>query len=476
MRHSTGNLTAKELPSALIEPELHGNEMASLTEFDDPKLVSESVAYIHHTSGTSTGLPKPTPQTHKAAIGVLPCIPQSLQSTFTTTPLYHGGVADCFRAWTSADMIWLFPGGDAPITQRNIVASLDAIERYSELEKLNLPKQGLKYFSSVPYILQMMAEDPHCLSWLKKMGIVGVGGAALPQSIGDRLVSEGVNLVSRFGSAECGFLLSSHRDYSVDREWQYLRHQDSQVSLSFEKQSDSSGLSELIVPSNWPHMAKRNRDDGSFATSDLFEPHLTIPGAWKYHSRSDSQITLVTGKKFDPAPVEDAMVAAIPEVSDVLIFGNGKDVPGAVMILSDEVQELDDRELKHRIWKVVDEVNREGQNHTRISKDMILLSRERRLEKTSKGTVLRNVANQRFAAEIEAVYSSGSSNGEGTQLIANGSVRVMVIDVVYQVLGKHIDFSDDFYVQGVDSANCTRIRTLLQRVGTSNMYPYTQDN
>ena len=71
----------------------------------------KSVAYIHHTSGTSSGLPKPIPQTHRAAVGVLPHIPSSsMKATFTTTPLYHGGIADLFRAWTSDALIWLFSG------------------------------------------------------------------------------------------------------------------------------------------------------------------------------------------------------------------------------------------------------------------------------------------------------------------------------------------------------------------------------
>ena len=46
-----------------------------------------------------------------------------------------------------------------------------------------------------------------------------MGGAALPIDIGDWLVKKGVRLLTRFGSAKCGFMLSSHRDYQTDREW-----------------------------------------------------------------------------------------------------------------------------------------------------------------------------------------------------------------------------------------------------------------
>ena len=63
----------------------------------------------------------------------------------------------------------------------------------------------------------MMAAEEEGLKVLKETDIVGVGGAALPQNVGDDLVEQGVNIVSRFGSAECGFLMSSHQNYARDK-------------------------------------------------------------------------------------------------------------------------------------------------------------------------------------------------------------------------------------------------------------------
>lgn len=216
---------------------------------DLPDPDETAVAYLHHTSGTSSGLPKPIPQSHRAAIGVLPCLPKiPVVASFTTTPLYHGGIADLFRCWTSDSLIWLFPGKDVPVTARNICHCLDLAESYSGLA--GLPE--VKYFSSVPYILQMMEADKRGLELLKKMAIVGVGGAALPAEVGDRLVESGVNLISRFGSAECGFLLSSFRAFDSDKDWQYLRNYNPPQLLEFEQRDD--GLAELVIKPGWPHM------------------------------------------------------------------------------------------------------------------------------------------------------------------------------------------------------------------------------
>lgn len=213
-----------------------------------PKLEDAAIGYLHHTSGTSTGMPKPIPQSHRAGLGVLPRFDNGSDSaTFTTTPLYHGGVADTFRAWTSGAMIWLFPGKDNQIIARNIVTCLDVADQ--ECKAGRTP--AVKYFASVPYVLQLLAADPKGLKYLQDMDIAGVGGAALPAEAGDELVKKGVNLISRFGSAECGFLMSSHRDYENDKEWSYLRSGSGMEKIKFEEQDD--GLVELVVMEGWPH-------------------------------------------------------------------------------------------------------------------------------------------------------------------------------------------------------------------------------
>jgi hypothetical protein len=85
-----------------------------------------SVAYIHHSSGTSTSVPKPMPQTHHSGLVVLPRLQGQKIATFTVTPLYYGGIADCLRAWTSEACIWLIPGS-VPITSWNILKSFEVV-------------------------------------------------------------------------------------------------------------------------------------------------------------------------------------------------------------------------------------------------------------------------------------------------------------------------------------------------------------
>ena len=387
------------------------------------------------------------------------------KATFTTTPLYHGGVADCFRAWTSGALIWLFPGATVPITATNTIKSLRSAS--AAATRYHLPQ--VKYFSSVPYILQMMAADDGGLELLQGMDLVGFGGAALPQLAGDELVKNGVNLLSRFGSAECGFLMSSHRDYATDKAWQYLSNSNPSL-LHFE--SHSTDLDELVVQSNWPHMAKRNKPDRSFATADLFEKHPTLIERWRLHSRADSQIALITGKKFDPAPLEDAIVASSPLIADMLITGTGKQHPSALLFRSPKAADLDGEGILNQVWPTIEKMNAENPAHTRLMRQMlkILPQETLMLEKSSKGTTLRKVAEEKYRQEIVMLYERTDSSYTDDRFtkesfVPDEEIQEAIVQIIQQVLNttKHIPEDTDLFSFGIDSTACMEIRAELKR-------------
>ncbi|GAB7349481.1 hypothetical protein MBLNU459_g0193t1 [Dothideomycetes sp. NU459] len=427
---------------------------------DVPDVHETDVAYLHHTSGTSSGVPKPIPQTHRAGVGVLPMFPDGAsKATFTTTPLYHGGVADLFRAWTSGALIWLFPGKGAPITAANVVKCLNAAAKGTHEDGL----PPVKYFSSVPYVLQMVEADKQGLEHLLNMDIVGVGGAALPAEVGDRMVEKGIHLISRFGSAECGFLMSSHRDYGSDKEWQYLRCNESADLVKFEEQDGR--LAELIVQPGWPHMAKTNRGDGSFASADLFAPHESIPNAWRYDSRADSQLTLITGKKFDPAPMEGS-IATSDLLDDVLIFGNGQPFAGALLFRSQAAKRIPDADLVDKLWPTVEKMNADSQDHARLLRSMLVPMPvlDLPLEKSSKGTIIRGAVENRFAGAINGAYTNMTSVSVGD--VPDDQVADVIRDMIESIVAKKekLKKDTDLFSYGVDSVAGMQMRYKLRQL------------
>lgn len=101
----------------------------------------------------------------------------------------------------------------------------------------------------------MLAKESSGRTMLQEMDLVSTGGAPLAQEAGDDLVSQhNIKLVSRLGSSECGFLMSSWRNFVIEKDWSSLRLPDEadHTWLEFVLQKDDPGLFELVVKPRWP--------------------------------------------------------------------------------------------------------------------------------------------------------------------------------------------------------------------------------
>ena len=224
-------------------------------------------------------------------------------------------------------------------------------------------------------------------------------------------------------------------------------------------------LSSYLTGHDWPHMAKRNREDGSYATSDLFEPHPRIMNAWKYHSRADSQLTLITGKKFDPTPIENTLTASTTLVADALIFGNGKPYPGALLFRSQEAAEIPDDDFVQELAPIVERLNVESQPYCVISRSMIIPIAyfANPLEKSSKGTVLRSKAEERYVSYIDSSYDE--VDAAAGRRCSDVDLPNAITEVILSVLTNKPGLTDstDLFSFGVDPVAGTQIRYKLHQ-------------
>ena len=289
------------------------------------------VSHIFHSSGTS-GNPKPIPHTHQGSTTSLPrralpsyisrtttTQPSSEAAAFTTTPLFHGGLSDLLRAWMARSMIYFYPTSDVPATTQNIVDAIGACQCVTEpldgcpsSKTHTAERRGrlrLDSFLSVPYILTVMCEeaDGSGLDLLKSMSLVSTGGAPLDKETGDRLVRNGVRLVSRLGSSECGcelkhhyralvdriaVLLSSNRNFDTEDDWDWLRNDSTYAdALVFEPAAGSTdGVCELVVSPKWRSKVCQSSDQGSRRKDQ------NQPGGWQLrNSGSVSSTSLQNG-------------------------------------------------------------------------------------------------------------------------------------------------------------------------------------
>lgn len=197
-----------------------------------------------------------------------------------------------------------------------------------------------------------------------------------------------------------------------------------------------------------------------------------IQNAWLYHSRADSQLTLLTGKKFDPAPLE-SQLATSPHLDDVLIFGTNRPYPGALLLRSEQSKDLSDEQILDDIWPVVEEMNKASQAHVRISRNMLIPAPhlEEPLAKSSKGTLMRKAAEARLSAMIDAAYENTSDAKIGH--IDDEDVPKFLLELIQSMLltSDTLDLDSDLFSSGVDSIVCMRLRNSLRQL-TPN---YNQD-
>ena len=426
------------------------------------------VVLYGHSSGTSTGLPKPIPVTHQDEIGALPRYNQMLghqrpDSTFSTTPIYTGGLADLWRSWSAGTALWTYAENEVPITAENILHYKAATETWIAEHQEHASPIG--YVSCVPFVTQLMAEQSDLLEWLRNVHMVGVGGAAMPTVLGDVLVDKSVNLVSRFGSRECGFLLSSDREHSNDREWQYLRHDNRVNSIVFK---DWNGTDyELFVEQTWPSLSPAIRGKLPFNSHDIFIPHRTIKNAWKYNGRSDVQITLTTGKKFDPAGIETAL--GVSEwIKDAVVVGNDRSIPAAIVFTSTKAESLSESERHEKVFQTISEVNEGCPAHARLRRNMVAIlpsDKASLIQKSSKGTVMRGKFAEDFVDTIRQLYSEDQEHLSGPMLDTLNEEELIqeISAIVTNESGKVFgETSPGFYEAGIDSIVSLQIRNQIR--------------
>ncbi|EPQ56692.1 thioester reductase [Gloeophyllum trabeum ATCC 11539] len=382
----------------------------------------DTIAFVFHTSG-STGMPKPIYQTHRVWTQGLPCLPGL--AAFTTTPLYHGGMPDFLRSMMSRTPLYLY-SSLYPINATNVVEALSSC-------------RDVRAFLSVPYILKMLSESDAGMCMLQRMRLVSTGGAPLPDETGDYMVTRGIKLVSRLGSSECGFLMSSARDYTTDKEWSWLRDYSHSLDLLRFVPSGDTGTYELIVDKEFPTLNVSNLPDGSFATADLYAKHPVKPHTWKYAGRADDIIVLTNGKKTSASIIENSLRAS-PAISEALVFGASRPLLGVLILPADGDA------ARESILDIVHTLNQRGPSYSHIVDEMVvILPSGSTIPKASKGTLLRPLAYAQYADVIELAYRTFNSGG-GSYTIGEW------------------DNDEDLFALGITSVKAMALRSKLQKL------------
>ncbi len=157
-----------------------------------------------------------------------------------------------------------------------------------------------------------------------------------------------------------------------------------------------------IFPGYWnrPQETANVLRDGWFHTGDQGE--VNAAGNWKIIGRIKNLIILNSGHNIPPEPIEDELLARLPDAQHVVVIGNGRSYLSLLVtgqLTADQVQ------------SAVDEVN-SALPHYKQVRAFHIVSKPFTIETgllTANGKLKRDLIAQRYSAEIEEMYAAKRS-------------------------------------------------------------------
>lgn len=229
--------------------------------------------------------------------------------------------------------------------------------------------------------------------------------------------------------------------------------------------SESEALFECVYLAGHPALTTSNSNEppGSFHSKDVFTPHPTIAGRWKYISRLDDRINLVNGEKVLPLPIE-GYIKQHPFIHDAVVVGVGKAAPGLLILRAEEPEanRLSDEKYLNAIWPTIQEANSQAEAFSQISRNLVaILPHDAKFSRTDKGSMIRAQVYQEYSDLIESLYTEKEQTHGNLQLDIVETERVL-LQIAQQELGISVSGVDaNFFSEGVDSLKAIHFRRLI---------------
>jgi len=122
-------------------------------------------------------------------------------------------------------------------------------------------------------------------------------------------------------------------------------------------------------------------------------------------------------------------------------------------------------ELILQLAPMIEKLNRESQDHARIARNMLVVLEhvQNKLEKSSKGTILRNKAEETYSAEIEGAYTGLTASL--SEEVGDDEVANLLKEKVQGIVSKgDVEPEEDLHSYGVDSVASIQIRYTLRQL------------
>ncbi|KAK0201251.1 NRPS-like enzyme [Desarmillaria ectypa] len=330
---------------------------------------------------------------------------------------------------------------------------------------------------SVPHFFEAWAHDLAAVDVLTRATVVLFAGGPLAKSAGDSLVAMGVPLCALFGSTETTFSAKLIPKETPAEGWEWFewaRYID-YVLLPIEEEES---MFRVIIKENpktgYSPAIFNTTIDGvrAYDTKDIFVRHPVNPEMFKCYGRYDDQIIHSTGEKTNPTPIEKT-IATDKRIAGAVMFGRSRFQPGVLVSPAlgyefDPTNEKDLADFRANIWDTISKANKEAPQHSRIFKEMIIVTHPSKpFTFTAKGTLRRPAILEAYSKEIEAVYEAvdkiSVSSIRAPQKWSLDDITEWIRRILQSLLRADAKISDmqDIFVVGVDSLIAIAIRNTI---------------
>ncbi|KAJ3773865.1 hypothetical protein FB446DRAFT_665977 [Lentinula raphanica] len=392
----------------------------SFSEIDFSALFSEpspvlpvfdpsDLAFIFHTSGSTSGSPKLVPCNYRWLDAVArkanqTAVPKDSNRQDVTTWL--GSM--CHIGQTVL-LVCLMQYGSCIIQPKRIPCSTEELVDMIKFGDLNRLWQFATFFS---VHLKAARKDPNLLSLLVNLDEVTTTGLALSREDEAFAYESGIKLKNIFGSTECGgttFQSIGGNDPATRhllRPLLGMSYAFFPIASDTDEHQSTARLFEFVVLSDsgdCPDVSLR-QSDGHFHTGDLFQE--VGPGSYIFAGRDDDWIKTENSLRCDTKSIEDnarAMCGVL--ISECIAVGTGRPHP-ALFVETDSG--LDETKLKKEIFRKIRHFHSRRYIHESIvSPKMILIVPKGTLPRTaSKGNIRRKAVEELYKSRLDELYAS----------------------------------------------------------------------
>ncbi|KIK99040.1 hypothetical protein PAXRUDRAFT_823210 [Paxillus rubicundulus Ve08.2h10] len=370
----------------------------------------DQIAFIFHTSGSTSGSPKLVPcsqrwldtMVNKAELTCAPRDPQRQDVTTWMGSMCH--IAQTFM------LIGSLRHGTCTI-QPSIIA-FSSEELIDMVHKCYLNR--LNQFSTFLSIhLRNSRSHPKLLGCLQGLDEILFSGLPLNREDEEFGYRSGLRLKNLFGSTECGAMLLSiggrGRDAPLLRAIPGTSYGFAPIDADHQLESghqSSNQLLELVIladSGDCPDPSLRS-GDGQFHTGDLFQE--IAPGSFAFRGRNDDWIKSENSLRCDTKAVEDNVRATCGElIAECIVVGTGRPSPA---LFVEPASGVDHDKLKREIIRKTRTFHSRRYLHERItSQELIIIVPPKSLPRTAtKGNIRRRAVEDAYKARLDDIYAS----------------------------------------------------------------------